>query len=495
MKHTFNYLLKTFLLSFVILFISCETQEEVVSSSKRDIKKTNITLKELSSKPNAVSKIQEFKTKKSNMDSGKLVYNEEYDFFIDDQNMLLIEEGSKHWITIPIYRKKPNANLENIILKPDENGLYKSFLASYQLTDQDRENIKNGIPVLDLDIKTSLYAVEGKHVGQLYDLGNGICGYVHTIDQIGPSTIETTFVVAPCNGTQIQFGYAENVPSNTTGGASGYVPSGYIPNFNTGNNTSGFPTGNGSNGTQQTSGISNSNNNILTEPTLSYEEAALTSFVKNLSVEQREFLFPTVSIDSLQQNTENETWTSIVNFFGENGQTAENEEFVEDMINTCNENGGSFVIDDTITEDNALVFDDVEEFENYFNSISITPFLESNEIIEQENGHKGYFTFKLNSYTGVTLIANIVDHSDGTSTITSATTVESGLYIMSDWTQKGEASITTLPSGASKIVVIGTVKTNSIIESIGISVSNTYELTVVYNPNTGIVISSSCVKI
>ena len=489
MKNKFNYLLKTVFLSFVILFISCETQEEVVSNSKRDIKKTHITLKELSSKPNAVSKIQEFKTKKSNMDSGKLVYNEEYDFFIDDQNMLLIEEGSKHWITIPIYRKKPNANLENLILKPDENGLYKSFLASYQLTDQDRINIKNGIPVLDLDVKTDLYALDGKYVGQLYDLGNGDCGYVNHINQITSSTIEVTFVLAPCNGTQIQYGYTENVPSNTTGGASGYVPSGYTPNFNGGNGGVGsFPTGNGSNGTQQTSGSSSSNNNILTEPTISFEEAALTSFVKNLSVEQREFLFPTVSIDSLQQNTENETWTSIVNYFGENGQTAENEESIKDMIDFCNENDATFVLTD-IDESNSINISNITELQSLINTECTESDEESNtEIIGDE-----IITSKSINASPLYDLNVFVKQKLSPYSVLNVTSSISGITLGINWAQtEYSVSGTSTSSYYVEVSVFGTISYSLFYEGIGTYFTKNKKYIVLVNKADGDIFASYC---
>jgi hypothetical protein len=66
---------------------------------------------------------------------------------------------------------------------------------------------------------------------------------------------------------------------------------------------------------------------------------------------------------------------------------------------------------------------------------------------------------------------------------------------MSKWTQNGSASITPFPNGNIRIIIVGTVKSNAVIESIGLNFSSTYELSMTYNSNNGIIISTSCIKI
>ncbi len=219
---------------------------------------------------------------------------------------------------------------------------------------------------------------------------------------------------------------------------------------------------------------------------LTPSEKSFLAFINGLDQEQQDFL-----------NDENnsDTRDSIKAFLMQNDFNSQSTSFVNQMITLCINNGSTFSFDNSVNSSNGQVFSNVTEFENYLNSISVTPTFEDFEENSNQNGHKAYFKFKLNSISKVIVIANVIDNTNGTSTVNSATTEQSGIYVMSEWHQGGDASIAALPNGNVKIVVVGAIKSSAVVDAIGFSFSTSYELTAVYNPNNGIIVSTTCIKL
>jgi hypothetical protein len=65
--------------------------------------------------------------------TGRLVYNEEYGFYIDEENGIYIEDGEKHSYTFRIERPETGEKIENIVFTPDGNGGYKTMLVRYDI--------------------------------------------------------------------------------------------------------------------------------------------------------------------------------------------------------------------------------------------------------------------------------------------------------------------------------------------------------------------------
>ncbi|MCK7590508.1 hypothetical protein M0G43_07990 [Subsaxibacter sp. CAU 1640] len=79
----------------------------------------------------------------------KSIYSSQHDFFIETDYATYIEsqDGTYHSYTFPIWRLEDNGLFENILfsLKPD--GTYKTFIVSYDLTEQERDDLNNGLYV------------------------------------------------------------------------------------------------------------------------------------------------------------------------------------------------------------------------------------------------------------------------------------------------------------------------------------------------------------
>ncbi|REE06935.1 hypothetical protein DFQ09_1263 [Winogradskyella pacifica] len=107
------------------------------------------------------------------------VYNAELDFTIDTDVANYIEYGAYHSYTFPVYRTTDNGLIENLLLSLQNDGNYKAYLITYNLTEQEKEQIQNGITIdLEGKIETTVlqdqnwvnsnFAAKGIYVG-----GNG----------------------------------------------------------------------------------------------------------------------------------------------------------------------------------------------------------------------------------------------------------------------------------------------------------------------------------
>ncbi|MCR5861551.1 hypothetical protein LRS05_05080 [Flavobacterium sp. J372] len=79
--------------------------------------------------------VDEFKEsiKLKHSSTGRLVYNEEYGFYIDEENGIYIEDGEKHSYTFRIERPETGEKIENIVFSPDGNGGYRTMLVKYDI--------------------------------------------------------------------------------------------------------------------------------------------------------------------------------------------------------------------------------------------------------------------------------------------------------------------------------------------------------------------------
>ena len=160
MKQKFKHLTKVLILVFGIsLFLTnCEKEDESVLieqkviTNKQPFKITKINQSKIKENKAVMKKIQNInsnKNKTENNTQNRIVYSDEYDFYINTDNATYIENQDKsyHSYTFPIFRNEDNGLLENLLLSLQIDGSYKAFIVSYDLSEQEKEDLNNGLNV------------------------------------------------------------------------------------------------------------------------------------------------------------------------------------------------------------------------------------------------------------------------------------------------------------------------------------------------------------
>lgn len=193
-----------FVFSALFLTTSCmkeDLEENNTQSNKRIVKR--ITLEEFQKNKAAFAKYEQIATKKSNV-QGKMVYNELYDFYVDTNSILYIENGNYNSMTFPIYRDENMENIhENLFLHLHPNGEYSSYILRYNLTNQDIYNHKNGFPIANLSSKTTIIVLDDFDSSTLLNRGGCVPEFVANFEY----QVVTTQV--PINNGDLtgEFGY------------------------------------------------------------------------------------------------------------------------------------------------------------------------------------------------------------------------------------------------------------------------------------------------
>ena len=117
MKYKFRFF--ALIIFLLMLFLnSCETENEVITGNYSGIKMSTISYSELSTlKPTAVSKLSKINISPSTSGTSRFVYNADYAFTVNMDNITLIETDKYHLLTFHIVRDNDNGKLENLILK------------------------------------------------------------------------------------------------------------------------------------------------------------------------------------------------------------------------------------------------------------------------------------------------------------------------------------------------------------------------------------------
>ncbi|WP_298307770.1 AHH domain-containing protein [Flavobacterium sp.] len=320
MKNKFNYLFKALFIFISLLFLGCETQEEVVSSSE-NFRKYQINFDEFNVDKNAKSALDQIKEEqiqnrqaKSGDAQQRIMYNKEFDFYIDTEKIVVVENSNYRQYTFPIYRTSENVKLENLVIKSKNNEPFKAYTIKYTLTALEKEIISNG-GYVDVSDDTEISTLS-----KFAQLEDGTCWETVTVTSQATGWDDETWQQVPC-------------PGSLSGGGG----SGYIPNFNTGNGGIGsFPTGDtsGNGGGFQTSGGgSYSNiNYIVATPVASLEQSQIKEFINSLSDAQHDFLFPDIDLNNLSNE---ETSMNKVETYFSNNDVLENQEFIKNLIDYC----------------------------------------------------------------------------------------------------------------------------------------------------------------
>lgn len=133
----------------MILTISCQIDDNITKETHKHsiVRESRLTLQDLEALPNAIKIINRINGRSSDHKK-KNVYNEDYDFFVNTDNILRIDNGNYHSLTFPVFRFEDNGYTENLVLSEDDNGDYTAYLYTYDLTLQEKSAVADGKPTL-----------------------------------------------------------------------------------------------------------------------------------------------------------------------------------------------------------------------------------------------------------------------------------------------------------------------------------------------------------
>lgn len=310
MKKT-HILCGLFVALMLLLTYSCASDAEISTQpTASDYKVYRVSFDEILTNAKfygAQQKVQQLRDNNVRRKTGKMAYDDNLGFFVDENKGVYIESGNSKSLTFPIYREGASDKLENLVLNyVPEKGEYKSFITQYDVT-----------PELAIQLEPEQLARKDKKYYELTEANNTTYDYVYCTVTYAIITIESPHY--PNQGSLVgdfkgptyttQFILVDKQCDYGSGGTGDGGAGGSGPSL-----------GNGGGGS--------SGNTIITTPLLHLWQE--TELLKSLSKSQQEWW----------DNPENqEACNNYVNYLVENGATAENLALIKNLIDNSIESG------------------------------------------------------------------------------------------------------------------------------------------------------------
>ncbi len=185
MKKNFKNYVLPIILAFGMLFTSCEKDldENVIQQdSKAIIQRISLNeIEKLNLNDKLIETVNKIKNKKFEKLQGRLIYNPQFNFYIDDETGLYAEKDGVKSYTFQIFRENPTDKIENIVFN-QKGDLFDVYVNKYNLPQADIDKIKREEPVnIDQSQVTSTLITSNRvtdctwHVISIYSNGDGTC--------------------------------------------------------------------------------------------------------------------------------------------------------------------------------------------------------------------------------------------------------------------------------------------------------------------------------
>ena len=157
-----NYLrlgLLLFSLSFTLTNCEKDDSQSINISNNETLRIENISLSTFKNKKAVFKKINKL-TANDNNKLNRTVYDSENNFYINTDEVVLIEKDGFHWLTFSIKRNSNSTGLENLVLRQNiTNNTYLAYLAKYAISDNEINTIRNGGTVNDIENKVTFQSL------------------------------------------------------------------------------------------------------------------------------------------------------------------------------------------------------------------------------------------------------------------------------------------------------------------------------------------------
>ncbi|MFY8069815.1 MAG: hypothetical protein ACOVMG_06950 [Flavobacterium sp.] len=295
-------------LVFAAVFNSCETEKDFLDNKKEtNYQVKRLTYSDFVKNQTLVNKINKVGKKQSGSLQRKIHFDD-YGFSINTEDFLFIGNDSIHTYTFNIEKENEDSFVENLVLQHLGNNDYNAYLVRYNLTETEKEDIREGRPIQnyldkaqfaylpDIDgsfFRSTVYTttecrdvIIRQDYSEWYD-DNGV-GHWDLINYYEVVCEEITHVVQIIDG------------GGNPGG--GTIPTN--PNSSGGGGSDGGSTGNPPNNSENPSNpnpdINDGNNPIITTPVLPGKSTPKPpcEHLKNQSIDNPKI---SAKIDSLKQ--------------------------------------------------------------------------------------------------------------------------------------------------------------------------------------------------
>jgi hypothetical protein len=502
MKNQIRQFSKFLLVCLLLAFISCERDIYEDQLTSRNTEKKFITLAEFKTDSKAftlydnIVKANEANIKAQNgLTQARLIYNDALGFFINTDKILYTVKDDLRCYTFEIYRNKEDMDkVENLVLTFKSNHEFETYLTEYKFTDDEKTMIQQGLTVPLNQSKVSLKSYNGTNLfetydysGQIYHGSDGNCYVIDHIVNLGGGVVDVYYILVDCPASIVmEPGGAGGGSYTTVVGVPIIIGGNYGINLGSGqwigggnSNGGGNPSGTISNPNNSNAGIPFINTSpVLADNTgsgLAYQIAKGISSHIELTNDQFHYLMlnPEIADDFLYLLT--------------NTDEVSNEDQIawSNLINNCSEGDYSFEVNNTVTEDNALVFENMSQCQEFLYSFNNQE-SESSELINIDQDTKvASFTKTFNLFTNIDAEVNqtLNPHRvNSVSTSLSGNTI--GLSYEQTTPDVGSEVITQNPN-VKKVIVKGNLSFNIFVEGIG--TIHTFKITIILyvNSNTG----------
>lgn len=141
MKNKFNYLIPISLVITIILFISCENQEDYINEKNHKLTRRFISFDEFKQNGSPFAVLQDIQNKIAQAKSSRLVYNAQFNIIIDTDKILYMEKDGYRSYTFGIVTNSDDLNIKNLVLSTKADSEFKAFITKYTLTEEEKEKI------------------------------------------------------------------------------------------------------------------------------------------------------------------------------------------------------------------------------------------------------------------------------------------------------------------------------------------------------------------
>ncbi len=149
-----------------LFFLGCQKDESIQQESNQNFSIKEVAFSQFQTNSKLVDKISTLKNPIGNQTNVANRNNSaETTYDINTNHAIYIEYGNgKHTYTFTVTNTNGSASLENIVLSLQDDGSYKAYLTTYNLTQQELDDLNNGIEINTSMENSSMQEIDNSQV-------------------------------------------------------------------------------------------------------------------------------------------------------------------------------------------------------------------------------------------------------------------------------------------------------------------------------------------
>ena len=182
-----------------------------------------------------------------------------------------------------------------------------------------------------------------------------------------------------------------------------------------------------------------------------------------------------------------DAYTDIANYLSDKNWSEESKQFAKDLINFLIANGGSIEFDNSIDSQNSIVYDSIEDFQDFIDNRDNSGFEFQTEI-ENQNQKTVSVRFWISLFDGIKIFVKLERQPDDTFIVENTTSTMFGITVASGWEQTDYNY--SISGSIITVNIYGVAETNIFFDGIGTIYSENMHYQIRIDKNTGSTISA-----